>query len=104
MAAIAPSARIAEPSRHALRWGVTWTGLRYATGNVALATTFFVAAYPGNHYQETPANVVWMAGAVIMGVMSLVRRRPQAVMLDARAFASTAVMLLPVLMKVGAPS
>ncbi|HUY28588.1 MAG TPA: methyltransferase [Candidatus Binataceae bacterium] len=85
---------------------VTWVGLRHALANLALAASFFVAALPSaNQNHIGLANAVWIVGAIIMGVFSLVRVPPKTAIVNARAIAATAGMLvIPVLMRPEAPA
>src|SRR5580698_10469077 len=47
---------------------------RNALGNVCLALLFFTALIPTKpNYHSPLANDIWLAGAVLMGVLSLVR-------------------------------
>ena len=66
-----------------------------------MALTFFGAALPNvRHFEYAPANFIWVTGAIIMGVMSLVRFPPRAAMMNSKAFASTvAVVVLPALLR-----
>ena len=74
---------------------------KHLIGNILIAGGFFVAAIPsGGTFSHGPAGVIWSIGAVLMGVLSLVRIPPRAAMLDTRAFASSiTVFLLPCLMR-----
>ena len=80
---------------------LTLTGLRLAAGNVALALLFFAALLPNSQSLVSGmANFIWMLGAVIMGVLSLVRVPPKRVALDPAAFIATAgAMILPAMMR-----
>src|ERR1022692_552395 len=84
---------------------ITAPGLRHAAGNIAMAAMFFITALPNARHLDRGANVVWVVGVVMMGAMSIVRIAPRAVMMDARAFASTmAVLLLPCMVRPASPS
>jgi protein-S-isoprenylcysteine O-methyltransferase Ste14 len=84
---------------------ITAAGLRHAAGNIAMAAMFFITALPNARHLDRGANLVWVVGAVMMGAMSIVRIAPRAVMMDARAFASTlAVLLLPCMVRPVLPS
>jgi protein-S-isoprenylcysteine O-methyltransferase Ste14 len=74
---------------------------RHLVGNILVALTFFGAALPNvRHFEYAPANFIWVTGAIIMGVMSLVRFPPRAAMMNSKAFASTiAVFVLPALLR-----
>ena len=66
-----------------------------------MAVTFFGAVLPkARHFEYGPANFIWVTGAIIMGVMSLVRFPPRAAMMNSKAFASTvATFVLPALVR-----
>ena len=84
---------------------ITAAGLRHAGGNMLMAAAFFATALPNARHLDRGANLVWVVGAVMMGAMSIVRIPPRAVMMDARAFASTlAVLVLPCLVRPVLPS
>ena len=85
---------------------ITSAGLRHALANVLLAASFFVAALPSaNQSQIGLANAVWIVGAIIMGVFSLVRVPPKTAMVTVPAIAASAGMLvIPCLMRPVAPS
>lgn len=102
MATAIASATQAQALRRPV-WTVT---ARHMVGNVLVALTFFGAALPSaRHFENGPANIIWVAGAIIMGVMSLVRFPPRAVMMNSPAFASTiAATVLPTLVRPALPS
>jgi protein-S-isoprenylcysteine O-methyltransferase Ste14 len=84
---------------------ITVPGLRHAGGNILMAAAFFISAVPNARHLDRGANLVWVVGAVMMGAMSIVRIAPRAVMMNARAFVSTAaVLLLPCLVRPVLPS
>ena len=80
--------------------------LRHALGNVCLALLFFVALIPAkSQYHSGIANDIWLAGAVLMGVLSLVRVPPQSSMVNLRSIMATgAMMTIPALMRPGTSS
>jgi protein-S-isoprenylcysteine O-methyltransferase Ste14 len=82
------------------------TRLRHALGNVCLALLFFVALIPAkSQYHSGIANDIWLAGAVLMGVLSLVRVPPRSSMINLRSILATAAMMtIPALMRPGIPS
>jgi len=92
-----------KPPPHSL---VTRDGLKHAAANLVLAASFFVAALPAAaSYQSSLANGIWIAGAIVMGVFSLIRLPPRTVMINARSIAATGGMLvLPCLMRPGVAS
>ena len=85
---------------------ISSAGLKHALGNVLLASSFFVAALPSaNQAPIDLANAVWIIGAVIMGVFSLVRLPPKTAMVTVPAIAASAGMLvIPCLMRPVSPS
>jgi protein-S-isoprenylcysteine O-methyltransferase Ste14 len=85
---------------------VTTDGLKHAAANLVLATSFFVAALPAaNSHHTSLANSVWIVGAIVMGVFSLIRIPPRTVMINLRSISATAGMLmLPCLMRPGVAS
>ncbi len=77
---------------------------RNAFGNICLALLFFTALLPTTkgQYHSGLANDIWLAGAVLMGVMSLVRVPPRSSMVNPRSILSTAAMMaVPMLMRPG---
>jgi protein-S-isoprenylcysteine O-methyltransferase Ste14 len=82
------------------------TRFRHAIGNVCLALLFFVALIPAKaQYHSGIANDIWLAGAVLMGVLSLVRVPPRSSMVNLRSILATAAMMtIPALMRPGTPS
>jgi protein-S-isoprenylcysteine O-methyltransferase Ste14 len=89
--------------RHPL---VTFDGLKHAVANLTLAASFFVAALPAaNQQPNNLANTIWIVGAIIMGVFSLIRLPPRIVIISVRSIAATAGMLvLPCMMRPTMPS
>jgi protein-S-isoprenylcysteine O-methyltransferase Ste14 len=89
--------------RHPL---VTVDGLKHAIANLTLAASFFVAALPAaNQRVNNLANTIWIVGAIIMGVFSLIRLPPRVVIISVRSIAATAGMLvLPCMMRPTTPS
>jgi protein-S-isoprenylcysteine O-methyltransferase Ste14 len=85
---------------------VSSAGLKHALANVLLAGSFFLAALPSANQSDIGlANAVWIVGAVIMGVFSLVRVPPKTAMVTLPAIAASAGMLvIPSLMRPVAPS
>ena len=80
--------------------------LRHLIGNLLVASTFFAAALPGaQRFHYAPAETIWIAGSIVMGVLSLVRFAPRAAMMDARAFVSNiGVLAIPCLVRPAAAS
>jgi protein-S-isoprenylcysteine O-methyltransferase Ste14 len=75
--------------------------------NIALALLFFAALIPGHtsRYNLHTADIIWMTGAALMGVFSLVRIPPKTVTVTANSIAATAgMMILPTLIKPGLAS
>jgi protein-S-isoprenylcysteine O-methyltransferase Ste14 len=74
----------------------TSVSLRHAAANVGLAILFFGALLPGAvHYGNSVADVIWIAGAILMGVFSLVRVTPRAATVNAQSVMATALMIVP---------
>src|SRR6266849_3697557 len=75
--------------------------------NIALALLFFAALIPGHtsRYNLHAADIIWMTGAALMGIFSLVRIPPKTVTVTANSIAATAgMMILPTLIKPGLAS
>jgi protein-S-isoprenylcysteine O-methyltransferase Ste14 len=75
---------------------------RHALGNVCLALLFFTALMPtaSPKYRSTIATEIWFWGAILMGVLSLVRVPPRSAMVNLRSILSTAAMMtIPVMMR-----
>jgi len=75
--------------------------------NIALALLFFAALIPGHtsRYNLHAADIIWMTGAALMGIFSLVRVPPKTVTVTANSIAATAgMMILPILIRPGVPS
>ena len=79
----------------------TISGLGRAGANLTIAAMFFVSAIPAvANYKSGIANDVWIVGAAIMGILSLVRLPPRSATISIGAVAATAGMLvLPCLMR-----
>jgi len=86
-------AQIAVPQSH-----VTVAGLRRALGDCVLALSFMLAMIPaGRELSFTlagTANVVWIAGAAIMAVMSFARFAPRSATVNLRTLAASGGMLI----------
>jgi protein-S-isoprenylcysteine O-methyltransferase Ste14 len=89
------------------------SGLRHAAANIGVALLFFGALLPvfrslvapSTHFDYSVANLIWIAGATLMGVLSLVRVPPNSAMINMRSvMATTGMMVAPVLMHQGAHS
>src|SRR5229473_1427906 len=80
---------------------ITFQGLRLAAGNSLLALLFFSALLPNAaRYGSSLANDLWIFGAAVMGVLSLVRVQPTSVMLSISSMASTGgALVIPLLMR-----
>src|SRR5208337_5659210 len=104
----AGAARIPAPA--ALRQPrLTIAGLRRALGDCILAVSFMLAMLPaGRELSFTlagTANVVWIAGAAIMAVMSFARFTPRSATVNPRTLAASGGMLiLPCFMRPTNPS
>jgi protein-S-isoprenylcysteine O-methyltransferase Ste14 len=81
------------------------TRVRLAIGNICLALTFFALIPAKAQYHSGIANDIWLIGAALMGVLSLVRFPPRSAMVDARSvLATVAMVIIPVLMRPGTSS
>lgn len=103
-AAAAVEAGIADRSNAPAESGlqpVTRSGLRNAASNVCLAVVFATALLPGVHrYASTLADWIWVIGAALMCLLSLVRVPPRTVAVNIRTIAATAgMMLVPTLIR-----
>ena len=83
---------------------VTGAGLRNAASNCVLGISFFIAIIPAARTLSWSllglANIIWLSGAAIMGILSFVRTPPRSTMVNARTIAATAGMLfLPCFMR-----
>jgi len=83
---------------------VTSAGLRHALGDCLLGVSFLLATLPaGRELSFTlagAANLVWLAGAAIMAVMSFARFVPRTSAVNLRTLAASGGMLmLPCLMR-----
>jgi protein-S-isoprenylcysteine O-methyltransferase Ste14 len=82
---------------------VTWTGLRRVACNLGLALLFFASLVP--HYGSGLANWIWIAGAVLMGLLMLVRLPAIAVTITPSVLLATAAsIILPLMMRPGIAS
>lgn len=103
-----PTGAEAAPRRSqaSLLGPVDWQRLRRRAGDLALALMFFISALPNAvNYGSGIANIIWVVGAVLMGVFSLVRVAPSVVMTTPGALAATAGMVLaPTMMRPRNPS
>src|ERR1700691_5452793 len=88
---------------------VTIAGLRHAFGDCVLAASFLLATLPAGRELSFSlagaANIVWLAGAAIMAVMSFARFAPRSSTVNLRTVAATGGMLfLPCLTRSTTPS
>ena len=95
--------RVAVPAKF-VKPMVTSTGLRNVASNCVLGISFFIAMIPAARALSWSllgvANIIWLSGAAIMGILSFVRRPPRSTMVNARTIAATAGMLfLPCFMR-----
>jgi protein-S-isoprenylcysteine O-methyltransferase Ste14 len=104
---IAPAA--SEPSRFA-RFAAgqfSRVNLSHTASNLGVALLFFVALIPhAAGFGDGPANWIWIGGAALMGVLSLMRVPPVAAAINWRSVMVTAIMMLapPLLMNNAARS
>lgn len=105
-AAPAPAAVATESVSQSESAPPSWAGLRHVAGNICLALLFFVVLIPTkSQYHSTIATDIWLSGAVLMGVLSLVRVPPQSAMVNIRSIMATAAMMVaPLLMRPGLAS
>jgi protein-S-isoprenylcysteine O-methyltransferase Ste14 len=93
----AVAARIAD-SPEAPSSPVTIAGLRRALGDCLLAASFLLAMLPaGREFAFSlagAANVVWLAGAAIMAVMSFARFAPRSTTVNLQTIAASGGMLI----------
>jgi len=97
------SERVLVPAK-IVRPLVTGAGLRNAASNCILGLSFFVAMIPAARALSLSlsglANIVWLSGAAIMGILSFVRTPPRTTMVNMSTIGATAGMLfLPCLMR-----
>ena len=83
---------------------VTADGLKQAASNCLLAAMFFIAAIPAGKEMSWSvaglANVIWIAGAITMGLFSLMRAAPRSTAINFSTIVATGGMLvLPALMR-----
>ena len=87
-----------------VRPSVTGAGLRNAASNCILGLSFFIAMIPAARALSWSllgvANIIWLSGAAIMGVLSFVRTPPRSKLVNSWTMAATAGMLfLPCFMR-----
>jgi protein-S-isoprenylcysteine O-methyltransferase Ste14 len=83
------------------------SSFKNSLSNIALALLFFAALIPGHtsRYSIHAADIIWMVGAALMGIFSLIRVPPKTVTVSPRSIAATAgMMILPTLIKPGLAS
>ncbi len=87
--------------------GPSWASFRNSLGNVLLALLFFVVLIPTQspQYRSTIATEIWFWGAVMMGVLSLLRVPPRSAMVNLRSILATgAMMIAPALLRPDPPA
>jgi protein-S-isoprenylcysteine O-methyltransferase Ste14 len=87
--------------------GPSWASFRNSLGNVLLALLFFVVLIPTQSplYRSTIATEIWFWGAVMMGVLSLLRVPPRSTMVNPRSILATgAMMVAPALLRPTPPA
>jgi protein-S-isoprenylcysteine O-methyltransferase Ste14 len=96
--ATVPDSRRSE-SRYELTF-ITLQGLQLAAGNCLVALLFFCALLPSAlRYGNGVASDIWITGAAVMGVFSLVRVPPSAVTLTLSSVVATSgALIIPALM------
>src|ERR1700685_1656908 len=72
-------------------------GRAYTASNIGLASMFFIGLIPAKgRYNFGVANYIWLGGAALMGVLSLIRIPPRETMFNVRSvLATTAMMVAP---------
>jgi protein-S-isoprenylcysteine O-methyltransferase Ste14 len=97
---LSPGAAITAPGRAFGRFGISHTSMRHAFSNAGVALIFFTALMPhAGGFRDSPANWIWIAGALLMGLLSLVRIAPTATAINTRSILATvAMMLAPLLL------
>lgn len=98
--------------RAVVRAGITaesstvWRRVARIASNLGLALLFFVEVIPAQlRYGSGAADYIWAAGAVSMGLLSLVRVPPKTSTVTASSIVATAGMILiPGMMRLSAPS
>jgi protein-S-isoprenylcysteine O-methyltransferase Ste14 len=81
--------------------------IRNFAGNVLLAATYLGVLLPTSKYDwgSKAANVIWLGGAAIIGLMTLFRRPPTAVRIGAgEVITNFAALVTPALMRPAAPA
>jgi protein-S-isoprenylcysteine O-methyltransferase Ste14 len=79
-------------------WRLTRAGIQRAACNVGLALLFFGSLLP--HYGSGLANWIWVSGAVLMGVLVLMRAPATAFTATPSVLIATAIsMVLPAMMR-----
>jgi protein-S-isoprenylcysteine O-methyltransferase Ste14 len=104
IAAAAPAAVAASDEAQHEPASPSWANFRNYLGNICLALLFFVVLIPTKspHYHSTIATDIWLWGAILMGVLSLVRVPPRSSMVNLRSIIATAAMMvLPASMRPG---
>ncbi len=75
-------------------------GLRHVAANLGVAGLFFLALYSHARHYGGFTDLMWMIGAGLMGVLSLVRVEPKAALISPSSIVATAFMMVtPLLMK-----
>jgi protein-S-isoprenylcysteine O-methyltransferase Ste14 len=102
-----PAIAVAEPPSKAPEPEVELSRaarFRHALGNIGLALLFFTALIPAKgQYNSGLANDIWLGGAVLMGLLSLVRIPARSSMINLQSILATAAMMtIPALMRPGA--
>jgi len=102
----APTMQPSRFARFATR-NLNRANLSHTASNLGVATLFFVALIPhAAGFGDGPANWIWIGGAALMGLLSLVRVPPTAAAINLRSVTATAIMMIapPLLMNNAARS
>lgn len=78
-------------------------GLRHAAANFGVASIFFLALISHASHYGGAGDLIWMVGAALMGVLSLVRVPPKASLINANSVVATAFMMVTPLLMTAQP-
>ena len=83
-----------------------WARRGNTASNLMLALLFFSGAIPTvQRYHDSVADLIWVIGAILMGLFSLVRIAPKQSAVNVRSISATAgMMMIPLLIMPSAPS
>src|SRR5713226_4112884 len=85
---------IASDADSTAKGGVNPIGLRHAAANLGVATIFFLTlAFHSRQYGGL-SDLIWMIGAALMGMLSLIRVPPKAALINSSSLTATAFMMV----------